>query len=135
VPNVAVREEDALTVARVEIFRKRREKATDAEERFAIDWALRELESRLRPVTLPVEALKAYVGTYGPRKIFFKDDVLHYQREQQPAHRLDPMGEDVFRVGELAYFRLRFGRDESGRIDRVIGMYDDGGEDENARSE
>jgi len=47
---------------------------------------------------------------------------------------LQPLAEDLFRVGDLEYFRLGFGRDDSGAIDRVVGNYDDGHQDENERT-
>ena len=44
------------------------------------------------------------------------------------------MGEDLFRVGDIDYFRLQFERDEGGRIHRLTGMYDNGRREAHARS-
>jgi hypothetical protein len=44
-----------------------------------------------------------------------------------------PMGEDLFRFDELDYFRLTFERDKSGKVIKLIGMYDNGRTDENER--
>ena len=45
------------------------------------------------------------------------------------------MGEDLFRVGDLTYFRLLFERDESGAIVRLAGLYESGRRDENEKGE
>ncbi len=49
--------------------------------------------------------------------------------------RLEPLGDDWFLVGELDYFRLRFERDDDGRVVRLVGVYDNGRTDANARDE
>ena len=77
--------------------------------------------------------LEAYVGSYGPRRIMLEDGALWYQREDRPRYRLEPLGNDRFKVGDLDYFMLEFGRDDGGRIDRIIGRYDSGRSDENPR--
>jgi hypothetical protein len=38
-------------------------------------------------------------------------------------------------VGSLEFFRLRFERDASGRVTRLVGLYDDGRTDANDRSQ
>ena len=43
------------------------------------------------------------------------------------------MGGDVFSVGDLDYFRLSFGRNDRGKIVKVIGLYDNGRTDENMK--
>ena len=74
------------------------------------------------------------MGTYGPRRIFIEDDVLYYQRQDRPRLELKPMGEDLFRVGNLDYFRLSFERDEKGKVVRLKGLYNSGRTDVNERS-
>ncbi len=133
-PHIAVPEADALTTAQMDILQRRREAETDSTEIFSLDWTLRGLECTLHPVTLSEKELEPFVGTFGPRRIFLEGGVLYYQREDRPRYRLEPMSEDVFRLVDLEYFRLRFGRGADGRVDRVIGMYDDGREDENERT-
>ena len=78
--------------------------------------------------------MKKYVGTYGPRRIFIDDGNLYYQREDRDRHKLEPMGDGVFRVGELDYFRLTFEKDDSGKVVRIVGNYDNGRTDGNDRS-
>jgi hypothetical protein len=134
IPDLAVPADDALTVAQVEILETLLEEETDPSARRGVEWALRGLRARLHPVTLTGEELEEFTGTYGPRRIYLQDGVLHYQREGRASYPLRPMGDDVFGVGDLEYFRLRFVRDGQGRVDRVLGLYDSGREDENLRT-
>ena len=96
-------------------------------------WGLLDLESRLEPVKVSDEKLAEYVGGYGPRRIFMEDGALYYQRDDRPRYKMEPMGEDLFRIGDLDYFRLTFERDGTGKIIKVIGQYDSGRTDENPR--
>lgn len=60
---------------------------------------------------------------------------LFYQREGRPRMKLIPAGDDLFLLEGVEGFRAKFGRDASGRVDRIIGLYEDGRTDENARTE
>ena len=132
VPDIPVPQEQALDVAQMEILQTLREEA--GEDDSAVDWALRDLESRLHPVTLSKKELTAFVGTYGPRRILMEDGHLYYEREGRPRQPLAPMGEDLFRVGDLGFFRIRFERGAGSEVERLVGMYDDGREDISPRS-
>jgi hypothetical protein len=137
IPHIAVPSEQALQVAHREALKKRLEVEEETpigeETRFGIEWALQGLESEINPVVLPAERMTEYAGSFGPRQIFLEDGTLYYQREDRPRYRLAPMGTDLFRVGDLEYFRLTFERDDAGRIVKVVGLYDDGRRDENER--
>jgi hypothetical protein len=61
--------------------------------------------------------------------------VLYYQREDRPRYRLIPMGNDLFGLDGLDYFRVQFERDDSGRVVKIVGLYDNGHRDTHARSE
>jgi len=96
-------------------------------------WALTDLESRLNPIELSKKQMKQYVGTYGPRRIFIEDGILYYKRENRSRYEITPIGKDLFRVGDLEYFRITFDRDRSGKVVKIIGLYDSGRTDENER--
>jgi hypothetical protein len=49
--------------------------------------------------------------------------------------RLLPIGQDRFLVGDLDDFRIRFERDASGKVVRLVGQYSDGNEEPNERTE
>ena len=133
IPHIAVPAEQALDAAHADALRKLMETEEDEQIRTAYAWALDFVAARLNPVELGLAQMEAYVGAYGPRRIVLEDGVLWYQREDRPRYRLEPLGEDRFKVGDLDYFMLEFGRDGSGAIDRVIGRYDSGRTDENPR--
>ncbi len=134
IPDIAVPSEQALTVAHMKALKQLAEGEQDEDARFRLNWALQGMECQLNPVVLRREQLTEYTGAYGPRSIFLEEGGLYYQREGRPKMLLAPMGKDLFRVGDLEYFRLRFERDGSGKVIRAVGLYDDGHEDSNDRS-
>jgi hypothetical protein len=135
IPHIAVDSDQALLVAHENALEKGLEGEEDEDVRFGLTWALQELQAELEPMTLAPEQMAEYAGDFGPRQVFIEDGVLWYQREDRPRYRLEPIAADLFRVGDLGYFRLGFARDESGAIVKVVGHYDNGHTDENPRSE
>jgi hypothetical protein len=135
IPDIAVPGEQALDVAHREALGKLMAAAEGAERKAPLEWAMAGLDGRLNPVTLTVDEKGAYVGRYGPRTIFMEGEGLFYQREGRPPMAVEPMAKDLFRVGSLEFFRLRFERDASGRVTRLVGLYDDGRTDANDRSQ
>jgi hypothetical protein len=134
-PHIAVPVEQALDTAHADALQKLIEAEQDAQYKAGLEWALEGIESRLSPVEISKKEMRQYVGSYGPRRVFIEDDALWYRREDRPAYRLQPLGEDRFLVGDLDYFRLAFERDDRGRIVRIVGMYDSGRTDSNDRDE
>ncbi len=133
IPHIAVPEEQALDTAYADALNKLIEAEQDEQVRTVLQWALLDVNGRLNPLTLSRKHLKEYVGSFGPRRVFIADDQLWYQREDRPRYKLEPLGQDIFRVGDLDYFRLSFGRDDKGKIVKVIGLYDSGRTDENPK--
>jgi len=134
-PHIQVPADKALDVAQAEILKTLAEKEEDPERRFGFRWAAEGLASSLHPVTLPPEAATAYTGQFGPRKIALEDGVLIYQRDDGPRYELVAMGDDRFRLEELAMFRIQFGRDETERVVELTGQYSNGQTDGNERSD
>jgi hypothetical protein len=133
-PHIAVPAEQALTAAHMAALDGLlADEEIDDDARFRLTWARDGLECELHPVTLPAEEMQAYLGTYGPRRVYLEEGELWYQREDRPPYRLEPMGDDRFLVGDLDYFRLSFERDEEGRVDRIVGNYDNGQTDAHER--
>lgn len=134
VPDIVALTDQALIVAQVEALKKLQEKAADERVKSSYAWAQAGLESQLHPMALSAKELRWYVGEFGPRKFFIEGAELMYQREGRPQYALVPMGNDLFGVKDLEFFRIRFSRDAKGRIDGMIGMYDDGREDRNDKT-
>jgi hypothetical protein len=132
-PDVKVPVAEALEVAHARALAAVAEKTTDPEQKASLDFARGVLEDRRKPVTLSAAELQAFAGTYGPRTISLEDGALWYQRGKGRKQRLQPVGQDRFLVGDLDDFRLRFERDASGNVIRLVGMYNDGNEEPNAR--
>ncbi|NIO29709.1 MAG: hypothetical protein GTO29_14275 [Candidatus Latescibacteria bacterium] len=133
IPHIAVPAEQALITAQADALRKLIETEEDEQIIAGYQWGLTDLESRLNPIELTKQQMKQYVGNYGPRRIFIEDGALYYQREDRPRYKMEPMGEDLFRVGDLDYFRLTFERNKSGKVVKIIGLYDNGRTDEHER--
>jgi len=134
IPNIPVPAEQALETAHAEALRKLSAAEQDSEIKAGYEWALQDVEGRLTPVNITGKQMKNYTGVFGPRRVFIEGGELWYQREDGPRYKLVLIGKDLFRVGDLDYFRLSFGYDESGKIVKVTGLYDDGRSDENPKT-
>jgi hypothetical protein len=134
IPHIVVPTDQALDAAHADALKKLLETEEDERFRAHYEWALLGLESRLNPVQISNKEMKQYVGTYGPRRVFIENGVLYYQREDRPAYELEPMGNDLFRVGDLGYFRLTFEKDDKGKVVKIVGLYNSGRRDSNDRS-
>jgi hypothetical protein len=134
-PHVAVAEDQALGRAHRMAVAELAEKAEDPEERRLLGWTARMIEDRARAVALPAAELAAYAGAYGPRTVEIESGGLTYRRGEGARLPLTPVGGDAFLVGDLDQFRIRFERDEAGRVVRLVGLYADGREEPSPRSE
>jgi hypothetical protein len=134
IPHIAVPADQALEAAHADALRKLLETEEDERFKYGLEWALLDLDSRINPIEISSKQKKTYVGTYGPRRIFIEDGELYYQREDRPGFKLEPLGEDLFRVGDLDYFRLTFEKDNTGKVVKIVGLYDNGRTDGNDRT-
>lgn len=132
-PHIAVPQEQALDVAYVEALKKLEQKTEDPDRKAQFKWITEGLQIKLNPVTVPESQLQAYIGQYGPRKIWVENGNLYYQREDRPKYKLIPMGDHKFMMEELDYFRVQFVLDDKGQANEIIGQYDSGQTDGNKR--
>jgi len=133
-PDIQVPQEKALDVAHLEALKKLAEKTEDPDRKAQLQWAIDGKKIILNPVTVEMSQLQAYVGQYGPRKIWIEDGDLYYQREERPKYKLIPMGNHWFMIEELDYFRIEFVADEKDEFNELIGHYDSGRTDGHKRS-
>jgi hypothetical protein len=89
-----------------------------AAHRSAYEWTLADVESRLHPLKLSRNELRAYAGSYGIRTIRLTGDTLVFQRQGGEPTTLIPMAPDLFAFANTTQVRVRFRR--SG--DKVIGF-------------
>jgi hypothetical protein len=133
-PDIKVTEADALAVARMEALKALRAKAADAKDRAGYDWSIEALEAAASPATFTAKDLAAFVGTYGPRKVWIEDGHLVQQREGRSKLTLVPMTGTTFTAKGVDYVRFTFVKDEKGRVTKVVLTYDNGQRDEDART-
>lgn len=134
-PDIEVDPQQALDVAYLAALQSISEKSTDLRKKERLQWAAEAIAARVRPTQLDEAKLAEYVGTYGPRRVWLENGKLRYQREQNPASTLVPLGNDRFMIENVDYFRAQFLRDESGRVVTFLGLYDNGTSDQHARTD
>jgi hypothetical protein len=132
-PHICVPQEQALDVAHLEALKKLEQKTDDPDRKAQLKWAMDGLQVKLNPVTVPENQLQAYVGQYGPRRIWVEDGKLFYQRGEASKYELIPMGNHRFMIEELGYFRVQFVLDDKGQASEIIGQYDSGRTDGHKR--
>jgi retinol-binding protein 3 len=136
-PDVAAPAAEALSVAHSRALAAIAKKASDPEVKAAAELVRQIVDGRRNPVMLPAKDLAAFVGTYGayaPRHVTLEDGILYYQRGPEPKLRLLPLGNDRFLVGDLDDRLMRFERDPSGKVVRVVGVFTHGPEEPTERS-
>jgi hypothetical protein len=134
-PDIKVPMAEALEVAHARALGALAEKATDPAQKSELEFVRGVLEDRRKPANLSAAELQVFAGTYGPRNITVEDGALWYQRGKGRKLKLQPVGQDRFLVGDLDDFRIRFERDASGKVVRLVGLYPDGNEEPNPRGE
>lgn len=132
-PDIDVPQEEALDVSYLEALKKLEQETDNPDRKAQLKWVMEGLQVKLNPVSAPESQLQAYVGQYGPRKIWIDGGNLYYQREDRPKYKLIPMGDHKFMIKELDYFRVQFVLDDTGHASEIIGQYDSGRTDGHKR--
>ena len=117
-PDVKVSQDKALETAEVMATQRLAEREKEPEFKAYYQWHHDGYNAALHPPALTEEALRAYVGTYGPRTITLEGGVLFYQREGQAKRRMTPIAEGYFALGGNENFRLMFIKEG----DRVVAV-------------
>jgi len=112
-PDIKISNTRALETAQVSAMKKLSEKEEDPKFKKYYLWVYEGYKSQLQPVTIPMDVLKSYVGTYGPRTITLEDSSLFYQREGREKMKMIPVSEDSFMFQEIDYFRLKFLKEDT----------------------
>ncbi len=131
-PHIKVPAEDALETAKLKALEMLLKKNAGQEDTFFLEWAMEGIQSQMEPVTVNQKILKSYAGDYGPRKIYYKEGTLYYQREGNTEYQLIPMSQNKFRIAEVPAFRIEMLK-ENGKVTGLKGLYDSGRTDQNAR--
>ena len=132
-PHVEVPAAEALDVAYLDALKTLAESA-EGDRKASLEWTISGLEATADPVSLDEKEMKLYAGQYGPRKVWLEDGALWYEREGRGKHRLTPMGDGWFLVGELDFFRIEFEQDAKDDAAGLVGHYSSGRTDRNERT-
>ncbi len=132
-PDIAVPADAALDRAHLEALKLLHDKVKDEDRLNQIDWTITSLETKNNPISVNLETLNSYVGTYGPRHITVEDGTLYYQRDDRPKMAAIPLADNLFMFSDIDYFRIRFDKDENGKVHRIIGIYEGGQQDANEK--
>lgn len=108
-PDVDVPADEALDAALLLAYDRILETLEDPAQRRGLEWAREAIEARRNPVSL--DGALAYEGVYGPRRVYFEEGNLFYQRQGGPALRMQPLGNDRFMLEGLDDIRVVFSRD------------------------
>jgi hypothetical protein len=134
VPDIACKKEDALTIAQIEIYKKLISKTSSEDKKKDYEWNLEALNGRLNPIIVTQENMLKYAGDYGPRKIYFENNQLIYERPGVLGKtKLIPITADIFMLEGRDNFRVKFNTDGSGTVISLTGMYSDGMQEENKK--
>lgn len=131
-PHIEVSASDALKVAKITALETLIERS-GTDNNFHLQWALDGYRAEKDSIIIDNATLKSYAGDFGPRMIRFKNGKLYYQREGNSEHELIPMGNNMFRIDEIPYFRIRI-LEESGKVVALQGLYSNGRTDKNMKS-
>jgi len=114
-PDLAVPEQQALAVARIDALKTLAARETDPARKQALSWAAEVADTELHPVRLDAGTLARYAGTYGTRIVTVDGGRLLYQRRaDRPGDPLTAITETVF--APTAEARVEFVRDASGAV-------------------
>ena len=129
-PHKDVSSEKALDVAYMDALEKLSKKNPDMV--FEYNWLAEQTKAMAEPAEVDPGLLASYEGSYGPRKLMFKNGKLIYKRGDNPSHELIAMNDTMFMFKDASNFRLEIIMEE-GEVIGVRGHYDDGRTDEHMR--
>ncbi|MBK8551858.1 MAG: hypothetical protein IPL53_12645 [Ignavibacteria bacterium] len=133
-PDVEINSTKALTKAHVLALEDLKSKENNEGVKNTYDWLIASLNATLNDINIDTDVLKSYAGSYGDRKVHYENGKLYYQRGVRQKFELTPMSEDTFMLKDLDVFRIKFVKDESGKVTELTGMYDDGKSDTSERT-
>jgi CubicO group peptidase (beta-lactamase class C family) len=102
----------------------------------ALAWSLPQVYGQVFPPDTSATQLQRFVGKYGPRSVRMEEGQLIYKREGRDTQtRLIRLTESIFELEGSTTARFQFHTDETGRVDKIIGIYQDGRRDETPRDQ
>jgi C-terminal processing protease CtpA/Prc len=133
-PDVLVPQDKALETAEKLALEKMLKNTSDPQKIQQINWQIEGLNAVLNPFIMDENTLKTFAGNYEDRTVTLENGKLYYRRAGKQKYEMKPMAENMFRIEDLPYFRIKFNRDSDGKITEFIGLYDDGHSDKSMRT-
>jgi retinol-binding protein 3 len=131
-PDTACPAAEAFDKAYALAVEKLAAKAADPARKAQYEWIMTGIKAKSAPVSVDEKTLLTYAGVYGDRKIMFENGALYYQR-MGPKYKLVPMTRTLFAVESLDNLRIEFVV-KDGRVDELIGIFDNGDKEPSARA-
>jgi hypothetical protein len=122
-PDIEVAAKDALITAQIKAIEKMA--ATTTEDNAEYVWQLDGLKAQQNPPKIDIQVLKTYLGKYGPRKVFFENEILYFQREGQEKRKLLPISQVLFLLENVDDVRVEMVI-ENGKVTALKRIYIDG---------
>ncbi|HEX3126908.1 MAG TPA: S41 family peptidase [Thermoanaerobaculia bacterium] len=119
-PDIAVAASDALDVAHTRALDAVAAMTTDPARKAELELVRGVVEDRRHRVNLSAVERQAFAGSYGPLTVIAEGDALWARLGNGPRVQFRPVGQDRFLVDDRDDFRIRFERDASGKVVRVI---------------
>lgn len=132
IPHIEVPIAEALDVAYKTALESLLKTNKNKDFQASYEWPLVALNLKTNPVTLDAKKLKTFVGNYGPRKVFFENGRLFYQRDRGVKYELVPYSDHEFMLKGDDDFRIRF-LAEGNTIVALEGLYEGGRTNKNAK--
>jgi hypothetical protein len=125
-PDYKTSSDRALETAELKALEKISKTIEDSVKRKNFEWQAGVLKAILKPVNINDSNLIAFAGNYGDRIIIYSKSKLYYQRIGKQKYQLVPLTKDTFGFREIESFRIRFEKDERGKVTGITGIYSDG---------
>lgn len=119
-PDIPAAEADALAVAHTRALDEVAAKTAYPARKAELELVRDVVEGRRHRVNLSAAERQAFAGTYGPLTVLAEGDALRAQLGNGPRVRLSPIGHDRFLVDDRDDFLIRFEREASGKVVRVV---------------
>ena len=98
-----------------------------------IEWLEALAKVAKAPKSIDPQKVSAFLGQYGPRKLFMDQGQFSYQREGNSAYRLIQLSEHLFALDGLYWFRLEVELNSEGEPIALLGHYLNGNSDRSPR--
>jgi len=124
-PDVEVKSDSALEVAHITLLNKLKEEAKDKVVKNKYQWYIEGINALNNPVTVPEGIIRAYIGKYGNRNIYYENGSLYYQYKGRTKRKMLAISDEYFLIEDYDSYRIKFIR-ESNKVIGLNQVFNDG---------